>query len=77
MTTNLENQILDKYFEQQNKIQAESDDEEKLPEENKTSYSTEKCSKSSLTSVRATLKYVKDIKSFLLERDAAPSYNFL
>ena len=31
----------------------------------------DKYSKSSLTSVRASLKCVKDIKSFLLERDAA------
>ena len=30
----------------------------------------DKCSKSSLTSVRATLKCVEDIKYFLLERDA-------
>ena len=66
-TTNLENQILDK----QSKISAESDDEEELPKENETISSMEKCSKFPLTSVRATLKCVEDIKSFLLERDAA------
>ena len=69
-TTNLENQILDEYLEQQNKILAESD-EGKLYEENETSSSMEKCSKSRLTLIRATLKCVKDIKSFLLKRDAA------
>ena len=69
-TTNLENQILDEYLEQQNKIPAESD-EEKLPEENEASSSTEKCSKSPLTSISATLKCVENIKSFLLERNAA------
>ena len=68
-TTNLENQILGKYLEQQNKILAEKD-EGKLSEENETS-SMEKCSKSHLTLIRATLKCVKDIKSFLLKRDAA------
>ena len=70
-TTNLENQILDEYHEQQNKIPAESNDQEKVLEENETSSSSEKCSKSPLKSVRATLKCVEDIKSFPLERDPA------
>ena len=69
-TTNLENQVLEEYLEMQNKIPSESDNEEKLPKENEASSSMDKCSKSSLTSVRATLKCVEDIKSFLLERDA-------
>ena len=54
----------------QNKIPAESDNEEELSEENEANSSVDKCSKSSLTSVRATLKCVEDIKSFLFERDA-------
>ena len=66
-TTDLENQILNKYLKQQNKIPAESDDEE-----NETS-STEKCSKSPLTSVRATLKCVEDINFFLLDM-AQPTF---
>ena len=61
-TTNLENQVLEEYLEMQNKIPAESDNEE-----NQASSSMDKCSKSSLTSVRATLKCFEDIKSFLLE----------
>ena len=69
-TTNLENQVLEEYLEMQNKIPSESDNEEKLPEENEASSSMDKCSKFSLTSERETLKCVEDIKSFLLERDA-------
>ena len=47
-TTNLENQILDDYFEQHlNKILAENDAELQLLEENKKSSSAEKGSKSS------------------------------
>ena len=52
------------------KISAESDNEEKLPEENKASSSKDKQSKS-LTLVKVTLKCAKNIKSFLLEKDAA------
>ena len=76
-TTNLENQVLEEYLEMQNKIPAESDNGEKLPEENEASSSKDKCSKFSLTSVRASLKCVKDIKSFLLERDTAYLLTFL
>ena len=54
----------------QNKTAAESDNEEKLPDENEASSFVDKRSKSSLTSVRATLKCVEDIKSYLLERNA-------
>ena len=54
----------------QNKILVESDNEEKPSEKNEACSSMDKCSKSSLTSVRATSKCVEDIKSFLLERDA-------
>ena len=59
-TTNLENQMLEEYLEMQNKIRVETDNEE-----NEASSSMDKCSKSSLISVRATLKCVEDIKSFL------------
>ena len=62
----LKNQMLEQYLELQNKIPAESDNEDKLPEENEISSSIDKCSKSSLASVRATLKCIEDIKSFLL-----------
>ena len=62
--------MLEEYLEKQNKIPSQSDNEEKLPSENEASSSMDKCSKSFLTSVRATLKCVKDIKSFLLKRDA-------
>ena len=71
-TTYLENLILDKYLEQQNKIPAESDDEEKLPEENETGSSMKKYSKISFDiTARATLKCIQDKKSFLLESGAA------
>ena len=71
-TSNLENRILEEYHEQQNKVSNsdECDDEENLPEENEESSSTENCKKNALTSIGARLKCVKDIKSFLLERDA-------
>ena len=58
------------YLELQNKIPAESDNEDKLSEEKEASSSTDKCSKSSLASVRATLKCVGH-KTFSIVRDAA------
>ena len=63
--------MLEEYLELQNKIPAESDNEDKLSEENEASSSSDKCIKSSLASVRATLKCVEDIKSFSIVRDAA------
>ena len=58
--------MLEECLKLQNKIPADSDNEDKLPEENEASSSIDKCSKSSLASVRVTLKCVEDIKSFLL-----------
>ena len=54
------------YLELQNKIPAESDNEDKLPKENEASSSVDKCSKASLALVRATLKCAEDINFFLL-----------
>ena len=75
-TTNLENQVLEEYLEMQNKIPAESDNEEKLPEENEASSSMDKCSKSSLTLIsKSNFEMCRRHKIFSIgKRRSPPSY---
>ena len=62
--------MLEEYLELQNKIPADSDNENKLPEENEASSSIDKCSKSSLAS-KSNFEMCSRHKIFSTVRDAA------